>query len=146
MCQFISWKSYKGKNYFLTDSDLETKEGKKLLKKEVKDDLCGHGALQHYYPELEFKGISFECSDFSDPKNFPKEIVRSIKQGKLSRFGIALGILNDRGMAEYEKIEQSAWAEYEKIKQPALAEYKKIKQPAFWKIAKQKKYRKDNWK
>ena len=32
MCEFISWKEYKGKNYFLTNADLDTKEGRKLLK------------------------------------------------------------------------------------------------------------------
>jgi Fe-S cluster biosynthesis and repair protein YggX len=141
MCQFISWKEYEGKNYFLINEDLETKEGKKLLKEDVKDDLCGHGALTSYYPELVYKGTSHECSDFSSPYNFPKEIVKAIKQGKLSRIGICVEVLNVLGvkeynkikqpaLAEYNKIEQSAWAEYNKIEQPALAEYNKIKQPA----------------
>jgi hypothetical protein len=190
MCDFISWKNYKGKNHFLVNEDLATKEGKELLKPEFEDDLCGHGAIEHCYPELKGKGENKECICFSSPDNFPKEIVKAIKQGKISRFGICLDILNDLGKgeyekirqsalaeyekirqsawaeyekirqsalaeyektrqpawAEYEKIEQPAWAEYEKIRQPALAEYEKTRQPAFWKIAKQKKYRKDNWK
>ena len=168
MCEFISWKFYKGNNYFLTNADLETKEGKKLLKPEVKDDLCGHGAIENYYPELIGKGDNFECSDFSILKNFPKEIVKAIKQGKLSRIGICLDVLNDLGKKEYEKIEQPAYAEYLKIQQPALAEYEKIQQPAyadykkieqpayaeylkirqltFSKIVRQKKYRNNNWK
>ena len=135
MCQFISWKFYEGKNYFLTNEDLDTKEGKKLLKSDVIADLYGHGALQSYYPELEHKGNNLECSDFSSPDNFPKEIVKAIKQGKLSRIGICLDILNVIGKAEYKKIEQPAWAEYEKIEQIIFSE-----------IVKQKKYRKDNWK
>ena len=106
MCQFISWKEYKGKNYFLTNEDLETKEGKKLLKEDVKADLCGHGALTSYYPELQYKGNSHECSNFSTPDNFPKEIVKAIKQGKLSRIGICVEVLNDLGKKEYKKIKQ----------------------------------------
>ena len=179
MCEFISWKSYEGKNYYLTNEDLETKAGKELLKPEFVADICGHGAIEHYYPELKGKGSNEECSDFSSPNNFPKEIVKALKQGKLTKIGIVLDILNDAGRQEYEKIEQSAlaeykkiqqpayaeyekiqqsawaeyekiqqpaWAEYKKIEQPALAEYEKIKQPGFWKIAKQKKYRKNKWK
>ena len=142
MCQFVSWKKHNNKVYFLTNSDLETKEGKKLLKDEVKDDLCGHGAIESFYPELKGKGENLECTDFSTPKNFPKEIVSALKEGKLSRIGIALDILNEAGRAEYDKIVkparaeydkivQSAWTEYQKIRQSAEAEYLKIKQSAW---------------
>ena len=130
MCQFISWKEYKGKAYFLTNADLNTKQGKELLKDEYKDDICGHGAIEHYYPELKGKGVNKECSDFSTPDNFPKEIVKAIKEGRLSRIGICLEVLNVQGIAEYQKIKQPAYAEYEKIKQSAWAEYKKIEQSA----------------
>jgi hypothetical protein len=97
MCDFISWKEYKGKNYFLQNSDLDTKEGKKLLKPEVKSDICGHGTIESYYPELKDKGVKKECTDFSSPSNFPKEIVIAIKKGKLSCIGICLDVLNDKG-------------------------------------------------
>jgi len=146
MCQFISWKEYKGKNYFITSSELATKEGKKLLKSEFKADLSGHGAIEHYYPELKGKGINKECRDFSTPKNFPKDIVEAIKKGKFEGIGICKEILTKPALAEYEKIEQSALAEYEKIRQSALAEYEKIEQSAFWKIARQKKNRVKIWK
>jgi len=168
MCQFVSWKKHENKVYFLTNADLETKEGKKLLKDEVKADLCGHGAIESFYPELKGKGENLECVDFSTPKNFPKEIVSALKKGKLSRIGIALDILNDAGRVEYDKIEQPAWAEYRKIEQSAWAEYLKIRQSAraeydkieqsasaeyneicalaFSKIVKKAKYRKDAWK
>ena len=157
MCEFISWKCFKGENYFLTNADLDTKEGKKLLKPDVIADLCGHGAIEAYYPELKGKGENKECTDFSTPDNFPADIVKAIKQGKLSRIGICLSVLNNLGIAEYNKIKQSALAEYNKIQQSALAEYKKIQQSAwaeykkieqntFNKIVKQKKYRNNNWK
>jgi len=147
MCQFVSWKKHENKVYFLTNSDLETKEGKKLLKAEVIDDLCGHGVIESFYPELKGKGENLECTDFSTPKNFPKEIIKALKEGKLSRIGEALDILNKAGRAEYNKIKQSAWAEYLKIVQSARAEYDKIVQPAWAKYFKIKqsalaKYRK----
>jgi hypothetical protein len=141
MCEDVSWIEYQNNVYFLQNSDLETKEGQKLLLPEVKADVMGHGAIEAYYPELKDKGQHKECTDFSTPKNFPKKIVKAIKEGKRTSFGIHLDILNDNGkkvyekikqlaLAEYEKIEQPAWAEYEKIKQLALAEYEKIKQLA----------------
>ena len=157
MCQFASWVEFKGKNYFLTNNDLDTKEGKKLLLPQYKDDIKGHGAIRQYYPELKNKGNNKECEDFSTPANFPKDLVKAIKQGKLSRIGICLDVLNAQGKreylkieqpayAEYQKIEQTAWAEYEKIQQTAYAEYYKIKQTAFSKIVSQKKYRTLLWK
>ena len=98
MCVFISWKEYNGKNYFITSADLETKAGKELLKPEVIDALCGHGAIDHYYPELKNKGENKECSDFSSPDNFPEDIAKAIKQGEFNGIGICLDILNADGM------------------------------------------------
>ena len=190
MCEFVSWVEYEGNNYFLTDSELQTKEGEKLLRPEVIDDLCGHGAIRSYYPELIGKGSNLECVDFSTPLNFPKEIVKMIKQGKMSRIGICIDILNKIGkkkykeiqalaLKKYKEIEAPAWNKYKEIQAPALKKYEEIEAPAlkkykeiqalalkkyeeieatalkkykeiqrkeFWKIATQKKYRKDNWK
>jgi hypothetical protein len=169
MCDFVSWKEYEGKAYFLTNSDLETKEGRKLLKPGVKDDLCGHGAIENYYSELKGKGQNKECTDFSTPLNFPKEIVEALKKGRLSNIGIALDILNEAGVKQYKKIQDTAWEQYEKIKATALdvleyaifirkiweqyekikatawEQYKKIQDTAFATIVRQKKYRKIEW-
>ena len=162
MCQFVSWIEEDKEVYYLDNNSLMTKEGKKLLKY-LKDnnslcDLQGHGALRRYYPEL--KGKNKECSDFSTPNNFPKKIVKSIKNMEMTNilFGEEkpLGLLNEAGQseykkiqqsawAEYEKIQQSAWAEYEKIEQSALAEYEKIEQKTLWDLFKQKKYRNSEW-
>ena len=155
MCHFISWIEYKDEVYFLDDTKLNTKEGRELLKAEYKDDLLGHGAIRHYYPELKDMGIDCECTNFSSPKNFPDEIVEVIKKGLFRGFSVCVGILTKQAYAEYQKIQQQAcakyqkiqaYAEYQKIQQPAYAEYKKIEQPAFWDLAKQKKNRKRNWK
>ena len=130
MCEFISWKEYEGNNYFLTNTDLETKEGTKLLKPEVKVDLCGHGAIEFFYPELKGKGINKECVDFSTPNNFPKEIVEALKNGWLCNIGIALDILNIEGRKKYDEIKASARKEYDEIEASARKKYDEIEASA----------------
>ena len=52
MCEFISWIEYEKKNYFLTDKDLESKEGKSLIKflgSSFREDIKGHGAIRTYF-------------------------------------------------------------------------------------------------
>ena len=133
MCEFISWIELDEKVFFLENADLDTKEGRELIKylgDKVEEDLPGHGAIRHYYPELKEKGINKECTDFSSPKNFPKEIVSAIKQGKLSRIGVCPQVLNKIGNKAYKKVEAPALEAYEKVKAPALEAYKKVEAPA----------------
>ena len=130
MCQFISWKEdKKGNVFFLQNEDLKPKKLKEYQEYNPrwKEDLHGHGAIEWFYPELKGKCENKECTDFSTPNNFPKQIVKAIKDGELSKIGYNTSLLNAKGMAEYNKIEQSAWKEYNKIQQPALEEYYKIK-------------------
>ena len=138
LCEFISWIEYEGKEYFLKDKDLETREGKILLKEVGRNDICGHGAIRNYYAggkqnigqNITRWGKEKECTDFSTPKNFPSSIVKCLKSGGMSKIGLPLDLLNDLGKAEYKKITNPALAEYNKIKDQALAEYKKIADPA----------------
>ena len=168
MCEFVSWIEYEGHEYFLKNSDLETKEGRRLLKSDVRDDLCGHGAIRSYYPELKDKGLNKECTDFSSQKNFPKAIAKSIKNGELSSIGMCTVVLTapawaeynkvkapalaeynkvtDAALAEYNKVTAPALAEYNKVMDAALAEYNKVTDAAFTNIVKQKKNRNKNWK
>ena len=142
MCEFVSWIEHDGELFYLDNDKLDTKDGRALVKY-LKDnnslkDMCGHGAIRRYYPELKGRGSDREVVDFSSPDNFPPEIAKKIKQGKMSEVifeNIPLGLLNDLGVKEYQKIEQQA-----------LAEYQKIEQPAFWEIFKDKKYRNKNWR
>ena len=175
MCEFVSWKEYDGKLYYLDNDKLNTKDGRALIKF-LKDenslcDLCGHGAIERYYPEIAGKGHNKEVTNFSSPDNFPLEISKKIKAGKMSEIifeDLPLALLNNKGIAEYHKIQQPAWAEYQKIEQQALAEYQKIEQQAsaeylkiqqpawaeyhkiqqqaFWSIFKDKKYREKEWR
>jgi hypothetical protein len=149
MSQFISWIEHEGKNYYLTGKDLETKEGRELVKYvKCNEDIKGHGAIRHYYSELKDKGIEKECEDFSTPENFPKDIVKEIKEGKFYNIGICVDILMASARAKYEKVkasaraeywkvEASSWAEYGKVEASARAEYDKVEASAraeYWKV------------
>ena len=66
MCEFVSWKEYQGKLYYLDNDKLNTKDGRSLVKY-LKDnnslhDLCGHGAIERYYPELKESYLEFPFS------------------------------------------------------------------------------------
>ena len=110
MCDFVSWIEYEGHSYFLTNADLKTKEGKKLLAPNVADDICGHGAIRAYYPELKNRGSNKECVDFSSPKNFPADIAKAIKQGEMFCFGRPLELLMSKGKKAYQDVEAQAFA------------------------------------
>jgi hypothetical protein len=132
MCEFISWKEYHGKIYFLTaDQIFNTPRGKELQAHTSREDWVGHGAIAFYYnlPEGELVR-NCECTDFSTPDNFPEVIAAAIRNGEFRGLGTPEGLLSKPAWAEYEKVRQPAWAEYEKVQQPALAEYEKVQQAA----------------
>ena len=166
MCDFMSYIERNGKFYYLTDKDLNTARGKKLLKKYGKD-INGHGAIREFY-DIEYKNkIEKEQTDFSSPNNFPKEIATAIKNCEITKLGISEALLNASGLkiyrkqrgpiyAEYQKQIDTIDAEYRKQIDPIDAEYRKQRGPIdteyqkqigpiFWKIFKLKKYRNKNW-
>ncbi len=146
MCHYCSWIEYEGKEYFLTNADLLTKEGKKLLAPSVRDDLCGHGAIRSYYPELKNHGTNKECTDFSTQKNFPKAIAKALKAGQLSCIGIPEGVLTAPAWEAYQKATAPAWEAYQKATATAGEAYQKVKATAFTNLVKQKKNRNKYWK
>ena len=134
MCEFASWYEHESKAYFLTNEDLQGKVFKEYKKENEnwKEDICGHGAILYFYPELKDKTkVQKEDIRFNTPKDYPKEMVAAIRTGKMTLVGIGLNLLNKEGKSEYNKIEQPALAEYKKIEQAAYAEYKKIEQAAY---------------
>ena len=147
MCEFVSWKEVDKDVFFLTNKDLKPRKLKeyKEYNSNWREDLCGHGAIDWFYPEIKGNGKHKECTDFSTPDNFPPLVVEAIKNMEMTNIGFSLGLLNDKGKAEYLKIEQPARTEYEKIQQPAWAEYLKIQQSDMWKLFRQKKYRNPKW-
>jgi len=119
MCEFISWIEVddlysKGtKLFYLTNSDLDTKEGRKLLKSDFINDIDGHGAIRHYYPELKSIGLNRECENFSTQKNFPPEIATAFKNGKLSMIGYKTNVLTKEVRKKFNKFEAACQKEYE---------------------------------
>ena len=150
MCEFVSWIEYEDQILFLTDADLNTKRGRELKDYlgEKYMDISGHGAIRFYY-EIGDKGHNRECSDFSDPDEFPPAIIEAIKKGKFSKIAMPenpLQLIKAQAWAKYKKIQIPAWAKYEKIKAPAWAKYKKIKAQVFWSLMRNKKNRAKNWR
>jgi vacuolar-type H+-ATPase subunit E/Vma4 len=134
MCEFASWiEMPDGEIRFLTaDMIYKTRRGKELQRHNpCQDDWVGHGAILFYFDMQKRVGIQKECTDFSTPENFPKQIVTAIKAGKMVGLGTPIALLSRQALAEYEKIDQPAFAEYKKIDQQAWAEYEKIEQQAF---------------
>jgi len=130
MCGFISWIEHDGKNWYLTNKELNSDKGKELLEYCGRaEDLVGHGAIRQYY---DFDGgFDKGCTDFTDPSMLPTEIVKALKDGLFEGIGLPWGILTSEARAEYDKGTQQAQAEYDKIEQPAHVEYEKIRQQAW---------------
>ena len=132
MCEFISWIEYRGEVLYLTDEDLDTKKGKELLDYiQNPDDIKGHGAVRYFYDIPQGQGTDREVIDLSSSDKLPKEIVKAVKECRMSAIGYSETLLNKKGLKEYEAVEQTAWKEYEAIKQTALKEYEAIKQTAW---------------
>jgi hypothetical protein len=102
MCDFVSWIEKNGEVLFLTGEDIyNTKRGKELQKYcGLAEDLKGHGAIRWYYGNHDgnevvlFKGgKERECTDFSNPKNFPPEIIDALKVGKMHGFIFPFSLL-----------------------------------------------------
>ena len=130
MCNFLSWKEKEGeKPLFLDDDDLASEKGRELkeyLGSAYDEDKKGHGAITWWYPSSK-DWKHKECEDFSDPKNFPIEIVEKIKLGKFSQFGVCEEILNKYGKQELARC-QKADADYQKAdadRQKAYADCQK---------------------
>jgi hypothetical protein len=170
MCDFISWIELDGVNYFITSKQLRSKRGKELkdyLGSKYSDDVKGHGAINWFF-DLKGKGIHRERTNFSNPKNFPNEIIELIKSGGFKGIGVCEEILTDETWKKYEEIRQSAWKKYQEIEHPAYEKYEEIRQSArekyleiqqpalkeyhetiskeFWGLAIIKENRKDVWK
>jgi hypothetical protein len=128
----------------------------------------GHGAIEWFLGLTHGAGRNQECEDFSSPKNFPAEIVKAIKAGNFCGIGICEGILTKEALADYKAKRAPLYADYDakrdalyadyEAKRDALyadydakrdalyADYKAKRDALFWKIAKQKKNRRKEWK
>ena len=154
MCEFISWIKLDDEIAYLNDDCLKDKKGRKLRKylgKAYKEDVKGHGAIRWYYDIKNNVGVNQECKS-ANIKNYPKQIIKDIKNCKFKEIGFNLDFLNKPALKKYQDItqlalkkyediekparkkyqdiEQLAWKKYEDIRQPALKKYEDIEQPA----------------
>ncbi len=128
MCHFISAvKMPTGKYKFLTGYQLfRTKHGQELVKTISLDDWCGHGTIREYYHLAVDEGEDYEFTNFSSPDNFPPDIVRAIKDGKMKGFDMPKELLT----APADKAWQEATATADKAYQEAIAPADKAWQEA----------------
>jgi hypothetical protein len=78
MCDFISYIECDDHICYLTDKDVYSKEGKKLLEGCRDNDLLGHGAIRKYFYLNPTQGKRYEHRDFWNKEKFPKEIADKI--------------------------------------------------------------------
>jgi len=126
MCEFISVIKKDTDYFYLTKDDLKGKTFNKFKRynKNWIVDICGHGAISFFYPEV--TGEHWECTDFSTPKNFPVCIVEDIKNGNFAGIGVCPEILNQGGLKKYNKIKQPEWEKYNEIDRAARKKYNEI--------------------
>lgn len=93
MCEFISWIEKYNSIYYLTSNELNTKEGRDLIRNtdflrgdiEFASDLVGHGAIRRFYGFSSFEAVRGENKEnrqFWDG-NIPKQIKESWNEGYL---------------------------------------------------------------
>jgi hypothetical protein len=131
VCEFISWKEIKCPDgstqiLFLTYDDIHnTSRGLELRNHTTGDDLRGHGAIDFYY-QLNGKGKNRECTDFSTPDNFPKEIVVALKAGLMRGVSdyFPNRLLTAALDADYKAKTAPLYADYEAKRAPLDADYK----------------------
>jgi hypothetical protein len=102
----MSWiELYDGTLLYLTTDDIKnTKRGRELQKQLTWNDLVGHAAIKMFHgqdPHSKF-GNEREVTDFSKPRNFPREIARAIKRGAFWDL-ILRELLTKAGWAAYSK-------------------------------------------
>ena len=121
MCEFISWKeitlaSGEVEILFLTNNDVfNTQRGRELQAHTVREDWVGHGAIAFFCGIDCELGRNRECTDFSDPGNFPPVIAAAIKTGRMSGLcdQFPVGLLTPKLNAACRKKRAAANAEWQ---------------------------------
>jgi len=109
MCDFVSWIEYNDQLYYLTKDCLKDRRIKEIYSV----DISGHGAIAAFY-DIQcgcFRKECKECTDFSSPKNFPAEIVATIKNGEFRGIGSNTGLLSAEGDGKYFSLLYEPWRE-----------------------------------
>jgi hypothetical protein len=133
MCEFCSWIEKKGRTkqiLFLTTPLIDSEKGKKLLAGLPQDDLIGHGAIRRFFGLEQDDGTNHECTDFSNPSNFPAVIVRAIKRGEMRGMAMPVGLLTATAWKAYLEAMAPAGKAYQEAKATARKAYQEAKAPA----------------
>jgi hypothetical protein len=154
MCEFVSWiekrELVKGKPklYYLTGTQIfQTEKGKELQKWcKSKDDLVGHGAIRYFYGLESDEGTNQECTDFTKPLNFPRAIVKAIKDGEMRELGTPQGLLLKPKWDAIDKEYQTKWDAIYKEYQTKRDAIDKEYQLAFWDLFAIKENRAEAWR
>ena len=126
MCDYISWIEKGDEILFLTGPDVfSSQRGSELQNHcKSKDDLTGHGAIRWFYGIGKDVGKERECTNFSTPANFPKQIVKAIKKGQMWGFGeVPRGILTPALYADYKAKRAPLDADYNAKTNALYADY-----------------------
>ena len=151
MCEFVSWIASGDRVYFLTKKDFATKRGmelRKYLGTRFTEDIMGHGAIRFFFELPNNKGRNEECTDFSDPSNFPLDIQDAIKNGQFEGIGIAEGILTVSSLKRYYAKADATYADslaLQTAENGQYSEYQAKCNSLFWSIAKVKRNRVKAW-
>ena len=134
MCERFSWIEKDGEVLFLTGSDVyDTAKGKKLQYCTTPNDFYGHGAIRFYFDLSKSSGTNKECEDFSNPTNFPPELAKAIKAGKMAKFGVneeMRGLLMPKARKIYDDTCDKARKIYDDTRAPARKIYDDTCAPA----------------
>ena len=80
MCNFISWVELPdGKLAFLTDEDVFSRHGRRVLQGCRDNDFLGHGAIRRFFG-LGPRGTDREVRDFWNLEKLPQEIADKIRE------------------------------------------------------------------
>lgn len=133
MCKAISWIEKNGEILFLDDDDILSKRGKKLIDYNGNIDIQGHGAVRWFWDVKE--GVNKECSDFSNPDNFPEKIVNKIIAGKMTLicndYHALRLMLTNTSWAQYKEDVKTARAQHDEAVNTSLAQYDEVVKTAW---------------
>lgn len=118
MCEFVSWIEYQDKPWFLTNADLRTKEGRELrkhLESWFQQNVCGHGAIRHYWGIPQEKGENMEYPY----DHMPAVIIDAMESGAMSLIGFSNRMLSDAGNRAHEEAMSAINGAYKNTKDAA---------------------------
>ena len=133
MCSFVSWIELEGKIVYLNDDCVRNEKGRELkrhLGNHYQHDATGHAAIRWYFDLKDNEGINKERQSIY-VEDYPEQIVKDIKNYKMTLIGHNIRFLTDSAFKNYLAIKNPAWKDYSAIEKSAYKDYLAIKNPAY---------------